>query len=181
MHRLYFGLAGGAFSLFGWLISSDATRSANDSHYSFMFSPLAYGAYVAAVIGVAGLTGGLLTLRLTRHIFSLGEDALREIKETSANSDYTGAKKQRLLSDYKKMWVQITGSVTDVGEWNGWSRRLEVRTREPGLIGYTYFSNRGVFNRYLAVLPRGTRVTVIGKVKRIEEGSITLVRCKLVQ
>jgi hypothetical protein len=56
MHKLYFGLAGGAFSLFGWLISSDATRSANDSHYSFIFSPLAYGAYVAAVIGVAGLT-----------------------------------------------------------------------------------------------------------------------------
>jgi hypothetical protein len=181
MYKLYFGLAGGAFSLFGWLLSSDATRSANGSHYSFMLNPLAYGAYVAAVIGVAGLTGGLLSLRLTRHVFPLGDDALRAIKETSANSDYMEAMKQRLLSDYNKMWVQITGSVSDVGEWNGWSRRLAIRTCEPGLIANAYFNNRGARNRILAVLPRGTRVTVIGKIKRIEEGSITLVRCELIE
>jgi hypothetical protein len=182
MHKLYFALASGAGSLFGWLLSSDATRSGSDPHYSFMFSPLAYGAYVAAVIGVAALTGGLFSLRLSRRIIvPLVEEDLRRIMEISSNPNHMRADKHQLLAPYNKMWVQVAGKVADVGEPSGWSRRLEVQTCVPRLIAYAYFFNKGVLSRYLGVLPRGTRVTVVGKVKRIEEGGITLVRCKTVQ
>jgi hypothetical protein len=179
MYKLYFGLATGAFSLFGWLLSSDATRSASDSHYSFMFSPLAYFAYVTGVIGVVGVAGGLLSLRSARPLL-LGADRLRRIMDISSNPDHMGADKHGLLSKYKK-WVQIDGSVNYLDKRTGLTRLLVVQTCQPGLIARAQFSYADAFNSHLGVLQRGDQVTVIGKVKRIEDGTITLVRCKLAQ
>lgn len=74
---------------------------------------------MAAAIGVAALICGLVSLRLTRRIFPLGEDALRRIMEINSTPNHTGADEQLLLTPYKKMWFEITGTLGEVGSSHG--------------------------------------------------------------
>ena len=59
-------------------------------------------------------------------------------------------------------------------------KATKVLTCLPELIAFMYFSNNSRFRRYLSVLSGGMQVTVIGKIKRIEPDSISLVKCEIV-
>lgn len=180
MRRIWFGSAGTSFALCAYLVNADATRVGGDPYYSFWVSPLAVSVYVTAVIGVGGLICGIFNVRLTRRRFFLNEGALRRVREISVAPGYTEVEKQRFLAPYIGMWMQITGTVIDVEGWQGSSKRLKVLTCLPELIAFMYFSNNSRFRRYLSVLSGGMQVTVIGKIKRIEPDSISLVKCEIV-
>src|SRR5882762_2410243 len=114
MEKLWFKTAGASFVLSVSLILADATRSNGNPNYSFWVNPLAVGAYATAAIGFFSLVCGLVSMRLMRGRFVLGEGALRRISEISGAPGYTGAEKQRLLEPYFKMLIKITGTVFDV-------------------------------------------------------------------
>lgn len=178
MEKLWFKTAGAAFGLSASLILADATKS--NPHYSFWVNPLAFGVYATATIGFIGLICGLLNIRLTRSSFVLGEDALRKVAEIGAMPSYTGAEKHRFLKPYIGMWMQIAGTLIDVGPRVGSSSRVTVQTYLPDFIAFMNFRDKGIVNRYLEMLSSGTQMTVIGKIKRIDTGSISLVRCRIV-
>jgi hypothetical protein len=177
MERLWFKSAGASLVLSVTLILADATRGTGNSHYSFGVNLLAVGSYATAAIGLISLVCGLVNIRLARSRFVLGEDALRRIREIIAEPGYTWAEKHSLLKRYFKMRMRITGTV-DITGWDGISSQVPVLTPVGDFIAFMTF--KGIFVRYLAVLPPEARVTVVGKIKRIEPCGIYLVNCEIV-
>jgi hypothetical protein len=178
MEKLWFGTAAGSFSLFGWLISSDATKSAT-GHYSFWGSPLAVGAYSTAAIGVTALICGLVSvLSSPRRRTVLGDDHLRDIWRISTEPGYTWTQKGLLLKGYLGMRMQVSGTLVEAGEWTESPSRATITTHVCNLTVHMIFSRKGKRDYPLSILTVGTPVTAVGKIKRIGSNGILLVKCE---
>ena len=176
MRKLWIRITGGAFALCGCLIIADATLRAADPRYSFWDGACAIGCYVTAVIGVIGLTCGVLDARSsTPRRGVLGEDDLEEIQSIRDTPGYTSARKALLLDPYLGKWIQISGDVVDVVVRGKISSRVMVQTQVPGLTAFMSFSDK---DYPLSTLPLGRRVTGIGKIQRIDADGISLIRCR---
>lgn len=197
MKEIWFGAAAGSFGLFGWLVSSDATKSANGQHYSFWFSPLAVGADAALAVGVAAAICGLISVRgwwlrkqarmgspsllssaQGNHV--LPERSLRKIRKMSAMRGRTRAEKRRLLAPYYGRQIEVFVTVKDVGEWNGSSSRVTGRTCVRGFTASMNFTGKDAFDRDLSRITRNQRVIVIGEIEQVERDGIYLANCEIV-
>lgn len=194
MEKFWFNTAAASFAMCAGLIGADAIRGTGDPHYSFWFSPLAFGIYVSAAIGAISLVcelgiiwgRGRLGTEFSDTLTPVGsgplltEGDLRDIRRISAASRYTRAQKQRLLAPYYGRRIRITGTVVEVGEWTGSSSRVTVRTSVRKLTALMDFSNRHTFDLYLSILVPKRRVAVIGEIEQIEANSILLKNCETV-
>jgi hypothetical protein len=189
--KLWFATASAALALCEWLVSSDATKSGNDLHYSFWFSALAIGAYMTAAIFLISLALGLISLkrrRLRKQVrvklpdplavaqgsYVLGEYYLRRIKKVSAATEHTRVQKEWLLAPYRGMRIQFTGTVVDVRP----SSRVTLRTCVRNFTALLGFSDTARFGPQLSILQPKQHITVIGEIEQIEENSISLVKCE---
>jgi hypothetical protein len=113
--RIWFGATSGLFTLGIGLLAADSERSAGNPNYSFWISPLAFGAYIIAVIALTCLVLGIFNisfpnlgrrrrrgpahrtdLALSGNILS--DEDLRDLKiKMRRFADLTGAERQRLL------------------------------------------------------------------------------------
>jgi hypothetical protein len=198
MEKFWFNATAAVFALCAGFIGADAIRGAGDTHYSFWFSPLAFGGYATAAIGGIGLVCGLGIIwgrwRLRRRIGTefpgahtpvgsgriLTEGHLRDIRQISAASWLTRAQKHALLAPYYGRRIRIPGTVAEVGEWTGSSSRVTARTSVRKFTALLDFSNRDTFDFDLSILVPKRQVTVIGEIAQIEANSILLRNCEIV-
>lgn len=198
VEKLWFGTATCSFGLFGWLISTDATRSANSQRYSFWFSPLSLGAYVAAAVGIVAAVSGLFCLRkrwLREQVgviirdpsssvqgdYVLGERQLRTIRKMASARAFSRVQKQAMLAYFRGKKIKVQGTVVDVGEWSGSSSYVTLRTRMRlrRFTAHLAFSDMDTFDRLLSILVPKQEITVVGEIQRMEKNSISLTNCEI--
>jgi hypothetical protein len=145
-----------------------------------LINPFAVGVYVTAAIGTVGIVFGIFdALSSAGMRVVLGEDDLREIERISTIPECTWAQKWLLLESYFGMWIQISGTVVEVGEWTGVSSQLTIRTEGCDLTVFMVFKKEDMFKHFLLMLALGKLVTVIGKIEQIEPNAIRLDKCEV--
>jgi hypothetical protein len=187
------------FTLSIGLLAADSVRNTGNPNYSFWISPLAFGAYITAVIALTCLVCGIFNISfpnlggsrrrgpahrtdpaLSGNILS--DEDLRDIKvKMHKFANLTGAERQRLFGQYSNLWVQFPGTVVDVGPWDGTCSRVTIKPDVRGLTMYLNFTDRDVFDTRLSIATRNRRMTVRGQIVEIGANWISFANCRIVQ
>jgi hypothetical protein len=204
MAKIWFSAAGGAFALSIGFLAADSLRSAGDPKYAFWVCPLAFCAYVTALIALTCLTCGIfnipfpslgrpgpsepvdgLDLRENRQLAMsenvLSDQDLKDIKaKVRASANFTDADRNRLLEPYFDQWMQFSGTVDNVGSWNDSCSIVKFRPHVRGFTTYLNFTDYDVYKRRLSIIMRNKRMTVIGQIGKIGLTEMSFVNCRIV-
>jgi len=102
-----------------------------------------------------------------------------EIRNTfEANTEIQAAK---LVARHYGKWLRATGPVDNVGEWKPGGASLTLKNYGVMSDSYMFFwfTDKSVAEGVLAKLQRGVRVTVIGKIQKVDILCISLTACEI--
>jgi hypothetical protein len=201
---IWFGAASGSLGLSIGLLTVDSGRSAGDLQYSFWVCPLAFGAYVAALIALACLTCGIFDipfpslgrqpsspvnrpylgenrqLSLSENVLS--DEDMKDIKaKVRAAANFTEADRNSLLEPYFGRWMEFSGTVINVGAWN-WNVSCSIVMVRPdvrGVTAYLTFTDRDVYDKRVRIIMRNKRIAVLGQISSIGLNEMSFVNCQL--
>lgn len=193
-------LAGAALAAAGALLGLDLIHGSDHAHHSAWANPLAYWAYAAVTIGVIALCLAAHCASSAFHATdrpgwiivadspddlkpdSIGNGFRRErIRDILQRFKYnTPEEARRILRPYVGRWIRITGVVHYPGPWNADHAKVEIRSgsRHPNLV--MKFCYMPTYDRDVAGLRRGRRVTVIGRIEDIGPRLVTTADSQIV-
>jgi hypothetical protein len=100
--------------------------------------------------------------------------------------DNTAIQAAKILEPYIGQWLRIRGPVDDVSPWITWTVGGESRVTFSNMrfmhdnkYVIMIFNNEEVVENRLAAIPRGTCMTVIGKISEISALAVTIVECEI--
>jgi hypothetical protein len=97
----------------------------------------------------------------------------------SVFKSHTSAQAQKLLEPYYGQWLPVSGTLGDVGAWTDSHSMVTFHPsfRAPSVI--MIFRDKDVFDRRLSTLRPRTRITVVGRIERINGSSLQITDCEI--
>jgi hypothetical protein len=193
--------AGTSFLLCSALVGADAVVYAAKPSFSLWASPIAFLAYGTAVAGLASLICQIRSVafpfaaRSARREKAWLITASADIAESVRGGRFfvekdprefmavfkgrTSAEVARILAPYYNQTMRVSGVLDDIGDWTGSCALVEIipYSRRPTI--FATFGDKEVFDRQLSILDSGTRLTVTGRIERIEPTRIVLTDCAI--
>jgi hypothetical protein len=92
---------------------------------------------------------------------------------------HTSAQAQKLLEPHYGQWMRVSGALGDVGEWTDNYSRVVFQSSSRDAAVVMIFKDKNVFDKGLSVLHTGVRMTVIGRIERIDSIGVQLADCEI--
>lgn len=93
----------------------------------------------------------------------------------------TSIQAQKQADAFYGKWLKVSGRLGDVGEWSGYHSQVTFAfTAFSSVTVFMIFRDRAYVENRLSVLKKWDRVTVQGKIERIDILSVQLTNCELV-
>jgi hypothetical protein len=92
----------------------------------------------------------------------------------------TSLQAQKLADAFLGKWMLVTGSLGDVAGFGEAGSQMVFATTFPEVTIYMWFHDHEYVEERLAVLTKGTRLTVLGQIDRIRSTDVQLTNCELV-
>ena len=192
--------AGTSFLLCSALVGADAVVYAAKPSFSPWASLIAFLVYGTAIAGLICL---LCQIRSVPFPFAARGPHRAKTWLITASTDIAGSKDQcvfiekdprefmakfkgltsaevaRISAPYYNQTMRFSGVLVDVSDWTGSCAQAEIipYSRRPTI--FATFSDKEVSDRQLAILDSGTRLTVRGRIERIEAARIFLSDCAI--
>jgi tRNA_anti-like len=95
----------------------------------------------------------------------------------------TSVQAQKQADAFYGKWIRVSGVISDVGAWSGFSSQVTIYYRKADLTSFPVFMmfrDREYVENRLATLRKGDTITVQGEIERIDSVSVQLTNCELV-